>query len=268
MITLGIDLASRPERTASCTLEWSDGRARIVDLACGLDDAALLARIAAADKVGIDAPFGWPEDFVGAVACFHAGGPWPATTVGALRYRATDHVVARVTGRWPLSVSTDLIGVPAFRAARLLTRLAEGGETIDRSGGGRVVETYPAAALRLWGFASTGYKRRDGLPSLGRLLAAVRARARGWLALEGAARTLCTRSDDAFDALVAALIARAAALGRCAAPPSEHAERAAAEGWIALPEPDSFDALPARPSRGSPSRSARRTSPASSRRRP
>lgn len=268
MITLGIDLASRAERTAACTIEWDDGRARIVDLACGLDDAALLARITPADKAGIDAPFGWPEEFVGAVAGFHAGGPWPAATVSALRYRATDHVVARVTGRWPLSVSTDLIGVPAFRVARLLTRLAEAGETIDRSGSGRVVETYPAAALRLWGFASTGYKRRDGLPSLGRLLAALRARTRAWLTLDPPARRLCARSDDAFDALVAALIARAAALGRCAAPPHEHAERAAVEGWIALPEPDSFDALPATPPRGSPSRSAHRTSPASSRPRP
>jgi predicted nuclease with RNAse H fold len=268
VITLGIDLASRPERTAACTIDWSRGRARIVDLACGLDDAALLARISTADKAGIDAPFGWPEDFVAAVARFHAGGSWPAATVGALRYRATDHVVARVTGRWPLSVSTDLIGVPAFRAARLLTRLAEGGETIDRSGAGRVVETYPAAALRLWGFASTGYKRRDGLPSLGRLLAALRARTQDWLALDPSARRLCARSDDAFDALVAALIARAAALGRCTAPPPEQAERAAAEGWIALPEADSFEALPATPSRGSLVRSAHRTSPASSRRRP
>jgi predicted nuclease with RNAse H fold len=268
VITLGIDLASRPERTAACTIDWTDGRARVVDLACGQDDEALLARIAAADKVGIDAPFGWPEAFVDAVARFHAGGPWPAAPVVALRYRETDRVVAARTGRWPLSVSTDLIGVPAFRVARLLTRLAEHGEKVDRAGGGRLVETYPAAALRVWGFASTGYKRPAGRPSLGRLLAALRKRTRNWLDVDATARRLCGRSDDALDALVAALIARASALGLCAPPPAEHAARAALEGWIALPEPDGLQALAATPSRGSPSGSARRRSRASSRPRP
>ena len=243
MITLGVDLASRPERTAACAIEWADGRARVVDVACGQDDEALLTRIAGADKVGIDAPFGWPAAFVDAVARFHAGGPWPAATVQTLRYRETDRVVAARTGRWPLSVSTDLIGVPAFRAARLLSRLAEVGEKVDRAGGGRLVETYPAAALRLWGFASTGYKRREGQSSLGRLLSALRKRTASWLDVDAATRRLCARSDDALDALVAALVARAAALHLCTPPPAEHAAAAAVEGWIALPAPDSLDVL-------------------------
>ena len=242
MITLGIDLASLPARTAACAIEWAGGRARVLDIACGQDDDALLARIAPADKAGLDVPFGWPEAFVEAVGRFHAGAAWPAASVAALRYRETDRVVAARTGRWPLSVSTDLIGVPTFRAARLLSRLAERGEKVDRSGGGRLVETYPAAALRLWGFASTGYKRREGRPSLGRLLVALRQQT-PWLTVDAAARRLCGRSDDALDALVAALIARAAALGLCAPPPPEHAARAAAEGWIALPEPNSLVVL-------------------------
>ena len=247
MITLGIDLASLPARTAACAIEWANGRARVLDVACGQDDDALLARIAGADKAGLDVPFGWPEAFVDAIGRFHAGAAWPAASVAALRYRETDRVVAARTGRWPLSVSTDLIGVPTFRAARLLSRLAEGGEKVDRSGRGRLVETYPAAALRLWGFASTGYKRREGRPSLGRLLAALRQRTSGWLTVDAAAQRLCGRSDDALDALVAALIARAAALGLCAPPPPEHAARAAAEGWIALPEPDSLLVLAEEP---------------------
>jgi hypothetical protein len=254
VITLGVDLASRPERTAACAVEWTGGRARVVDVACGQDDEALLDRIAGADKAGLDVPFGWPEAFVDAVARFAAGAAWPAASVTALRYRETDRVVAARTGRWPLSVSTDLIGVPTFRAARLLSRLAERGEKVDRGGGGRLVETYPAAALRLWGFASTGYKRRSGRPALGRLLAALRRRTGAWLELDAAAHRLCRRSDDALDALIAALIARAAALGLCAPPPPEHAARAAAEGWIALPAPDSLEALAAGPGRASPRR--------------
>jgi Protein of unknown function (DUF429) len=272
MITLGVDLASLPARTAACAIEWTDGRARVVDLACGQDDEALLTRIGGADKAGLDVPFGWPQAFVEAVAGFHAGGAWPAAPVSALRYRETDRVVAARTGRWPLSVSTDLIGVPTFRAARLLSRLAERGEKVDRGGGGRLVETYPAAALRLWGFPATGYKRREGRPGLGRLLAALRRRTRGWLDLGAAAGQLCARSDDALDALVAALVARAAALGLCAPPPPGQAALAAVEGWIALPAPDSLEALaaaaPVSRSVGSQPGSARRTSRASSRRRP
>jgi predicted nuclease with RNAse H fold len=245
VITVGIDLASQAKGTAACAIEWAHGRARVVDVACGQDDDALLERIARADKAGLDVPFGWPQAFVEAVGRWHAGGAWPDVTVNALRYRETDRVVAARTGRWPLSVSTDLIGVPTFRAARLLSRLAEAGEKVDRAGGARVVETYPAAALRLWGFASTGYKRREGRPSLDRLLAALRRRTSGWLDLDAATRRLCRRSDDALDSLVAALIARAAAVGLCEPVPPEHAAPAAVEGWIALPLPGSLDRLAA-----------------------
>jgi predicted nuclease with RNAse H fold len=244
VITLGIDLASQPRSTAACAIEWGAGRARVIDVACGQDDDALVERIAGADKVGVDVPFGWPDAFVEAVARFHAGRAWPEATVMALRYRETDRVVAARTGRWPLSVSTDLIGVPTFRAARLLARLAAAdGHAVDRSGGGRLVETYPAAALRLWGFASTGYKRRDDRPSLLALVRRLEARTRGWLDLGAAGRRLCRGSDDALDAVVAALVARAAALGLCAGPPPDLAATAAREGWIALPPADALDRL-------------------------
>jgi predicted nuclease with RNAse H fold len=243
VITLGIDLASQPRATAACTIEWRDGRGRVLDVACGQDDEALVARIASADKVGIDVPFGWPDAFVQAVARFHAGDAWPEASLTALRFRQTDRIVAARTGRWPLSVSTDLIGVPTFRAARLLARLAAHGLAIDRAGDGRLVETYPAAALRLWGFAATGYKRRAGRPSLARLLAELARRTHRWLDLDSGVRRLCGASDDALDALVAALVARAAALGLCERPPAEHAAAAAREGWIGLPAPEALDRL-------------------------
>ncbi len=43
------------------------------------------------------------------------------------------------------------------------------------------------------------------------------------------------RSDDALDAVVAAMTARAAALGQVTVPGSDDAAVAPHEGWIALP---------------------------------
>src|SRR5690349_7401445 len=51
--TLGIDLASQPKNTAVCEIDWSSGRVEIEDRT--LDDDALVARILAVDKAGIDA---------------------------------------------------------------------------------------------------------------------------------------------------------------------------------------------------------------------
>jgi hypothetical protein len=48
----------------------------------------------------------------------------------------------------------------------------------------------------------------------------------------------CRRSDDAFDAVIAALTARAAVLGRTDLPPASSLDAARVEGWIALPTGD------------------------------
>ena len=242
MITLGIDLAAQPENTAACSVDWRDGGARVVDVACDQDDEALARHIAAADKVGVDVPFGWPEAFVAAVARFHAGGAWPEMPTVMLRYRETDRHVQAVTGHWPLSVSTDRIGVPTFRAARLLSRLTVQTQAVDRVGAALFVEVYPAAALRRWGFAATGYKGPKGAARLAALFAGFQARTRAWLDL-GRARQRCGTSADAFDALVAALVARAAGLGLCEGPPPHLADLATREGWIALPAGDALDRL-------------------------
>ncbi|MAB81678.1 hypothetical protein [Microbacterium sp. UBA3394] len=43
-----------------------------------------------------------------------------------------EHIHKR-TGRWPLSVSTDRLGLTAMRCAGLLGRIADKGGTVDRS---------------------------------------------------------------------------------------------------------------------------------------
>jgi hypothetical protein len=242
VITLGIDLAAQPGDTAACSIEWRDDRARVLEVACGQDDEALAGHIRAADKVGIDVPFGWPDAFVDAVARFHTGGGWPEESTVMLRYRETDRRVAALTGHWPLSVSTDRIGVPTFRAARLLSRLTSHRQPVDRVGTALFVEVYPAAALRRWGFSASGYKRAKGMPKLATLLDEIRARTSTWLEL-GDARQLCGTNADALDALLASLVARAAALGLCEGPPAHLGDVAAREGWIALPAEDALGRL-------------------------
>lgn len=75
-----------------------------------------------------------------------------------LAYRETDREASRLTGRWPLSVSTDRLGLTAMRCAGLLARIAQSGIEVDRSGAGAVVEVYPGASLRLWQLPTAGYR--------------------------------------------------------------------------------------------------------------
>lgn len=243
MITIGVDLASQPKNTASCLIRWEGGRAYVEAIVENVTDADLCEQFARADKIGIDAPFGWPSSFVGAVSEYMRSLTWPAVGLSELRFRRTDAFIRARIGRWPLSVSSDLIAVPAIRAVRLLAQMAAGGEAIDRSGGGRFVETYPAAALSVWGFRSTGYKRGKGAAARSELVVELIRRTASWLVLEEEARNRCEASDDALDAVVAALVARAAATGRCEPIPPKDVGLAMQEGWIALPKIGSLDSL-------------------------
>ncbi|HEV2034080.1 MAG TPA: DUF429 domain-containing protein [Candidatus Dormibacteraeota bacterium] len=243
-VIAGIDLASLDERTATCRITWRDGRVIADDPVLGASDPDLRELIEVSDKVGIDIPLGWPSIFVQAISAHHSHRPWPEVPEHdqRLRYRATDFVVRQETGRWPLSVSSDLIAVPTLRAARLLS-----GMDFDRSGEGKLVEVYPAAALRRWHLPPTGYKRSAGSSARQRLVDQFATITTQWLVLSSAGWRACQASDDAFDALIAALVALAKANDRCDPIPTEHQAEARAEGWIALPDSDCLEDLPLRP---------------------
>jgi hypothetical protein len=186
------------------------------------------ALIKKADAIGIDAPFGWPEAFVQAV------GKWTATTwVGQddfqknLRLRLTDRFVHEKTQLTPLSVSTDRIALPAMRAMALLARHG----VTDRSGGdGRFFEVYPAGSLRQWGLPCRGYKGADHVSARHGLLATLRQRLPA-LHVDDS----CVENDHAFDALLASLTTRTAAMGKTFQPPSAQLSTIRREGWIHLP---------------------------------
>jgi hypothetical protein len=228
---VGIDLASAPAKTGVCVLEVGDGRARVAELRVGADDDALTALATGAARVGIDAPFGWPDAFRRLVAAPpEIPAPWTDAVRDAYRYRRSDRAVRAVTGRWPLSVSSDLLAVPAFRCRLLLARW--GVAALD--GSDRCVEVYPAAILAAWGFGSRGYKGRDGAARRAALLDGLLAAA-PWLGLGAAEETAAAEADDAFDALLAALGALAVEAGAARPIPAEEAAAARREGWVMLP---------------------------------
>jgi hypothetical protein len=140
------------------------------------------------------------------------------------------------TGLTPLSVSADLIGHVALRCACLLAEAGRRGQVIDRAGDGVVTEVYPAASLKLWGLAHGGYKQRGSTQPLGDLVGDLMSAA-PWLNL-GPAEGTCRESHDAFDAVIAALTARAAAQGLTRRPQTPQETAAAStEGWAAFPLP-------------------------------
>jgi hypothetical protein len=229
-VTIGVDLAASPRNTAACEIHWGAGQPVVTRVESPVDDSAfhsLLEHLPEGGRLGLDCPLGWPAPFVAALRAHHGHQPWPArgrsADRGDLLWRATDRWVRDRFGRWPLSVSTDRIGVTALRAAHLLDAWEAAGGRIDRSGvTGPVVEVYPAVARRVWGLGAVrSVEELDARLPIG--------------FGDPAARRACERAEHAFDALVAALVARAAALGRTCLPPAELGDVAASEGWIHVP---------------------------------
>jgi predicted RNase H-like nuclease len=245
VITLGIDLASQAKTTALCAIGWEEGAAQVTCLRLGADDAALVNAMRGAAKVAIDAPLGWPVDFV---AGLRDPRSWPVP-IGErrtrLERRATDHWVHRHEHKQPLSVSTDRIAYAAMRAAGLLAYLQQT-EAIDRSGmTGRICEAYPDPAIRRLGLWPEDARARE---SYKRTAVEVRerivARLPGWLELSAEHRQGCIDADHCLDALVCALVARAVERGLTCPPPAELLSEARAEGWIHVPRDGSLADLP------------------------
>jgi hypothetical protein len=255
MRTVGVDLSAADERTAAATIEWSADRAVVAEPTVGLGDDELLDRLADAGWVGIEAPFGWPRPMAAAIHEYAREGRWSSLAKADFRYRRADRFVRETmhseTCRKlsPLRVSSDRIALTAWRLAHLREKAFDrSGIRFDRSGADRVLEVYPPAALLLWGFERNGYKGGQGEPgeasTLVReaLVGAIETQA-PWLTWEPGAWEACIQSDDALDAVLAALIARAGALGLTMQPGPGDAELARSEGWIHLPRKDCLATL-------------------------
>jgi predicted nuclease with RNAse H fold len=235
MRTVGIDLAAEPAKTAVAVIDWSPGAAVVRSVALKQTDDDIADLVEHAHKVGIDCPLGWPEPFIEFLSAQRDGAqlkPHDLEGRRLLTYRETDRAVVAGGGPRPLSVAADRIGHAALRAAGLLGQLGRE-RRVDRAGGGLVVEVYPAAALRHWGLNHTKYKGGEAKAERKKLIKELTSKL---TALDfGDTKAACVDSDDALDAVVCALIARAAALGEATRPDQEQAKLAATEGWIAVP---------------------------------
>ena len=236
-----MDLAAATKKTAAAVLEWGSGGARLAHLSLGVDDDEIVRLFGSCDLTGIDCPVGWPDAFLPFIAGHLAGDERPVLDHDGiegrrlLAYRDTDRFVTARTGLIPLSVSADRLAHPAMRCAVIQAKIAREHGQQPRDGSGRLAEVYPAASLKSWGLLARGYKGRGGPETqrLAGLLAGLKEAA-PWLDLAGG-ETALAGSDDLFDALVAALTARAVALGSTLRPDPDHAGAARTEGWIHLP---------------------------------
>jgi predicted nuclease with RNAse H fold len=236
MLIAGVDLAAESKGTALAVIDWAADSARLVDLKLDVSDSEIAACATQVEKLGIDCALGWPVEFIDFLSGKH-----PAVQASSfegdldlrrrLAYRETDRHVREVTGRWPLSVSTDRLGMTAIRCAGLLSQISAAGIEIDKSGAGRVVEIYPGASLRIWGFDTASYRASKSARAA--LIEQLSTDA-PWLELDDQTE-LMVESCDAFDAVIAALAARFAYLGAYERPTTQQLKLAQLEGWVALP---------------------------------
>lgn len=237
MLTAGVDLAAESKGTALAVIEWLPTSAVVRELSLGVEDQPIIEAASRVNKIGIDCALGWPQEFIDFInaqadphnhTVFDGGMDWRRR----LAYRETDRHVRETSGRWPLSVSTDRLGLTAMRAAGLLSKMAQAGISLDRSGQGKVAEVYPGATLRMWGFATQGYRASAQIRES---LVATLQESEPWFTL-GEHVELMISSCDAFDAIIAALATRAVATGRYLPPNPSQLALARQEGWIALPQ--------------------------------
>jgi hypothetical protein len=260
---VGIDLATEANRTG-VVIVTPDGASASASLpAHGFvaDDRGLVELVDRGTVVGLDSPLGWPDDFVAAVTAHRMSARWPTfehrstdRIRESLRHRTTDLFVRALDlGSTPLSVSSDLIGVVAMRGAWLQSAWAQRwGGLETRDGSGRLVETYPAAALRAWGFLARRGVRYKGGGAQGaresqcaereRIVGEIEHASETWLSIAPALHDAAIASDHELDALVSALVALAARADATYPVPVESKEAARREGWIHVPS-DEFSSL-------------------------
>jgi hypothetical protein len=229
--TIGIDLAAQAAGTAAVVVEWQAPNARVAEFRTSLrnDQIVQLVESHPEARVGIDAPFGWPASFVKTVGEWVRAGHWASETepdIKPLRYRLTDFHVREKTERWPLSVSTDLISICAFRPRWRARRRG-----------------LPSGSAQPLALPSRKYKGPKPIARDLRIQLVASLEGLIPLTIAPVVRNACIASDHCLDALVSALVTRAACVGLTDPPPPDDNGTLFEEGWIELPTADSLRLL-------------------------
>ena len=151
---------------------------------------------------------------------------------------------------WPQSVSCDRLALQARRMAQLREQLAaETGKRFDRAGGDHILEVYPPGATLLWRLDPLSANGNgveippDASEKPGLLFIKTIEAAAPWLHWKEGKRGVCQKNEHTSDALLAALVARAAELNLTIQPENGHLDIARREGWMHLPAKDSLSSL-------------------------
>jgi hypothetical protein len=252
--TIGINLSAAAKFTTLVAIEWKDQEAWVSEAVVDLEDDELIGYLSAGDRTGVYAPFGWPVAMVEAVSSYTNSDQWQRASRRQFRHRETEAFVHDILQSeadqelWPQSVSCDRLALQARRMAQLREQLfTETGKRFDRAGGDHILEVYAPGASLLWGLhshAANGLEippdasEKPGLLFVERIEAAA-----PWLQWREGKRAVCLKNEYTSDALLAALVARAAELDLTMRPENGHLDLARREGWMHLPSKDSLSSL-------------------------
>lgn len=241
MRSWGLDVSTDPRKTVAVALDWAGGDVKVGEIRPKQGVAEILTLLREQDYavLAADVPFGWPTEFASLVAAHQEGhlAAWQhlpgqnqartwRTTQAA--HRVTDIALHRheQIKRMPLSASFDRLGATAAMWALIEADMSSE-VMIDRSGtyeastGPMIIETYPAAQLAAWGRPG---RTKPDWSELQSLLPG--------LEVDPDDEVILLKSDDARDALICAVSARARALGRTLEPDQDEVGAARREGWI------------------------------------
>lgn len=252
--TVGINLSAAAKFTTLVAIEWSNDGACVSEAIVDLEDDELIGYLSSGDRTGVYAPFGWPVAMVEAVSSYTNSDQWQRASRRQFRHRETEAFVHDILQAeadqelWPQSVSCDRLALQARRMAQLREQLfTETGKRFDRAGGDNILEVYTPGASLLWGLNSHSANGLEVPPDASEkpgLLFIERVEAAApWLQWKEGKRGVCLKNEHTSDALLAALVARAAERDLTIRPENGHLDLARREGWMHLPSKGSLPAL-------------------------
>jgi predicted RNase H-like nuclease len=129
--------------------------------------------------LAIDAPLGWPKS-LGEELIHHSAGNSLNTESNRLFRRDTDKFIKEHVGKQSLDVGADRIARTAHAALKILSEVSEDinceiplAWNAELNSNISVIEVYPAATLKMCGYRSDGYKKKENIEQRKEILKAI-----------------------------------------------------------------------------------------------